>query len=160
MQHVPYEHVLSIVRPCGLGPRKARSIIDLSKILMDNYRGEVPEDLEILETLPGVGHKTAAVVMSQAFGMPTFPVDTHIQRCSHRWGLTRSKNVTGTERDLMKLFPRDTWSRRHIQIILFGREFCPARGHDLVTCPICGWAATKKRIREENGPEALARLKR
>lgn len=152
MAIVPYEHVLDCVRPCGLGPTKARNIQTLSRTLTSEYGGEVPADMEALEALPGVGHKTASVVMAQAFGVPTFPVDTHIHRLGHRWGLTRSKYVEGTERDLKRLFPRETWNRRHIQIILFGREFCPARGHDLALCPICGWAATKKRIAEEKRP--------
>ncbi len=149
MTLVPVEHILDIVRPCGLGPAKSKAISTLSKILMEEHQGLVPADMEALERLPGVGHKTASVVMSQAFGEPAFPVDTHIHRLAGRWGLTTAKGVTGTERDLKKVFPRETWNHRHLQIIYFGREHCPARGHDLATCPICGWASSKKRIAEE-----------
>jgi endonuclease-3 len=109
----------------------------------------VPADLEALEALPGVGHKTASVVMAQAFGIPAFPVDTHIHRLAERWRLSNGSNVKKTEEDLKNVFPRDEWIRRHLQIIYFGREHCPALGHDLASCPICGWAATKKRIAEE-----------
>ncbi|MEM1350590.1 MAG: endonuclease III, partial [Myxococcota bacterium] len=122
----------------------------LSEILRDEHGGVVPGDLEALERLPGVGHKTASVVLAQWFGVPTFPVDTHIHRLAARWGLSRAKNVEQTERDLKKVFPREEWNRRHLQIIFFGREHCPARGHDLTQCLICGWAATKRRIREES----------
>ena len=149
MARVEVEHILDIVRPCGLGPAKSKAISGLSRILVRDHGGEVPADLDALESLPGVGHKTASVVMAQAFGVPSFPVDTHIHRLANRWGLTRSKNVTQTERDLKRVFPVETWNRRHIQIILFGRQHCPARGHDLRTCPICGWAATKIQIERE-----------
>ncbi len=126
-----------IIRPCGLAPRKAKAISELSKILLEKYNGQVPEDWEALESLPGVGHKTASVVMSQAFGRPAFPVDTHIHRLAWRWGLSNGKNVEQTERDLKALFPEESWNKLHLQIIYFGREYCPARGHDPHKCPIC-----------------------
>lgn len=126
-----------IVRPCGLAPRKSKAISGLSQILIDKYGGEVPADMEKLEELPGVGHKTASVVMSQAFGQPAFPVDTHIHRLAYRWKLSTGKNVKKTEEDLKKAFPEELWNKVHIQIILFGREFCPARGHKPDECPIC-----------------------
>ncbi|HAC80367.1 MAG TPA: endonuclease III, partial [Deltaproteobacteria bacterium] len=116
---------------------------------LEHHDGEVPADLVALEKLPGVGHKTASVVMAQAFGVPSFPVDTHIHRLAARWNLSNGRNVEQTERDLKKVFPRDSWNKLHLQIIYFGREHCPARGHSLADCPICGWAATKKRMREE-----------
>lgn len=126
-----------IIRPCGLAPRKSKAISVLSQMLLDNHDGEVPESFEELEKLPGVGHKTASVVMSQAFGHPAFPVDTHIHRLAIRWKLTNGKNVVQTEKDLKKCFKEDTWNKLHLQIIFFGREFCKARGHDESTCPIC-----------------------
>jgi endonuclease-3 len=149
MMHATYEDVLEVVKPCGLGPSKAKNIIALSKIITEQHGGLVPQDWEALEALPGVGHKTASVVMAQAFGVPAFPVDTHIHRLAARWGLSKSKDVEGTEHDLKQLFARETWNRRHLQIIFFGREYCPARFHDLSTCPICGWAASKTRIEQE-----------
>ena len=127
----------AIVRPCGLAPRKARAIRDLSEILVRDYGGEVPADLEALKTLPGVGHKTASVVMSQAFGVPAFPVDTHIHRLAQRWGLTSGKSVVQTERDLKKLFPVESWNALHLQIIYYGREHCSARGCDGTVCELC-----------------------
>jgi endonuclease-3 len=132
--------ILSAIRSCGLSPTKAKNIKKLAQTLVDDYGGEVPRDIEALEKLPGVGHKTASVVMSQAFGEPAFPVDTHIHRLAQRWGLSRGKNVEQTEKDLKKVFPRGEWSRRHLQIIYFGREHCPARGHEKADCPICSWA--------------------
>ncbi len=129
--------VLEIVRPCGLGPQKAKAIVGLSKILMEQYNGKVPDDLEKLETLPGVGHKTAQVVMAQAFGVPSFPVDTHIHRLAKRWKLTKGKSVLETERDLKDLFPENKWNKLHLQIIYYGREHCTARGCDGKTCEIC-----------------------
>ena len=137
------------IRTCGLAPAKAKNIAALSEILIRDYDSEVPRDLEALETLPGVGHKTASVVMCQAFGQPAFPVDTHIHRLAQRWGLSSGQNVERTERDLKQLFPESAWNKLHLQFIYFGREHCPARGHDLTSCPICSWTATKKRIREE-----------
>ena len=137
MQHVPLKTIYTIVRPCGLAPQKSKAISNLSKILVESYAGEVPEDISALETLPGVGHKTASVVMSQGFGQPAFPVDTHIHRLAQRWGLTKGKNVVQTERDLKKVFPRDQWNKLHLQIIFYGREYCSARGCDGRVCDIC-----------------------
>lgn len=131
------EAIKEIIRPCGLSPAKSKAIHRLSEILLEKYDGEVPATFEQLEELPGVGHKTASVVMSQAFGFPAFPVDTHIHRLAYRWGLSTGKNVTQTEKDLKRLFPEDTWNKLHLQIIFFGREYCPARSHDPVACPIC-----------------------
>lgn len=131
------EEIRSIIRPCGLSPTKSKAIHGLSQILIDEYGGEVPQNLDLLEQLPGVGHKTASVVMSQAFGEPAFPVDTHIHRLAYRWCLSTGKSVVKTELDLKKLFPRSTWNKLHLQIIFFGREYCPARGHDPHACPIC-----------------------
>ncbi len=129
--------ILDIVRPCGLAPQKAKAIKRLSEILVEKYDGEVPRDMAALEALPGVGHKTASVVMSQAFDVPAFPVDTHIHRLAQRWGLTSGKNVVQTERDLKRLFPEEAWNRLHLQIIYYGREFCTARGCDGRVCEIC-----------------------
>ena len=149
MVKLTVEEILAIIRTCGLAPGKARNIHALSRILLDEYGGRVPADMEKLETLPGVGHKTASVVMIQAFEQPAFPVDTHIHRLAARWGLSNGKNVEKTERDLKAVFPRESWAKLHLQIIYFGREHCPALFHDLTECPICSWAATKKRIAEE-----------
>ena len=137
MAQVEVEAIHRIIKPCGLAPQKSKAISKLSGILMDEYDGQVPNTLEALEKLPGVGHKTASVVMSQAFGEPAFPVDTHIHRLAQRWGLTRGKNVTQTEKDLKKLFPRESWNDLHLQIIYYGREFCSARGCDGTVCEIC-----------------------
>ena len=137
MQHVPQDTIYKIVRPCGLAPQKSKAISSLSKILVKKYGGVVPEDLAALETLPGVGHKTASVVMSQGFGQSAFPVDTHIHRLAQRWGLTKGKNVTQTEHDLKKVFPKDAWNKLHLQIIFYGRAFCTARGCDGRICEIC-----------------------
>jgi endonuclease III len=149
MSELPVEDIQSMIREVGLAPTKARNISKLSKMLCDLYGGEVPRTFEQLEDLPGVGHKTAGVVMAQSFGIPAFPVDTHIHRLAARWGLSNGSNVVKTERDLKALFPRESWNKLHLQIIFFGREYCPARGHDLTLCPICSWTATKKRIAEE-----------
>ncbi len=149
MANAPVDTIREIIRPCGLSPAKSKNISNLSKILLEKHGGEVPQNFADLEALPGVGHKTASVVMAQAFGVPAFPVDTHIHRLASRWGLSAARNVEQTERDLKALFPEESWNMLHLQIIFFGREYCPARGHDLANCPICGWAATKKRIREE-----------
>ena len=137
MVKLDVEEIEDIVRPCGLAPRKSQAIYDLSHILLDQHKGEVPQSFEDLEALPGVGHKTASVVMSQAFGVPAFPVDTHIHRLAHRWVLSSGKNVVQTERDLKRLFPSEIWNDLHLQIIFLGREHCPARGHDPHVCPIC-----------------------
>ncbi|MGK0364865.1 MAG: endonuclease-3 [Saprospiraceae bacterium] len=131
------EDIKAIIRPCGLSPRKSKAISGLSQILIDKYNGEVPQSFEALEELPGVGHKTASVVMAQAFGVPAFPVDTHIHRLANRWMLSKAKNVEQTERDLKKIFPREAWNKLHLQIIFYGREYCPARGHVPENCPIC-----------------------
>jgi endonuclease-3 len=137
MSRQSVERVEAIVRPCGLAPRKARAIVELSRLLVEEHNGDVPPDMAALERLPGVGHKTASVVMSQAFGKPAFPVDTHIHRLAQRWGLTNGKSVVQTERDLKKLFPRASWNALHLQIIYYGREFCSARGCDGTVCEIC-----------------------
>jgi endonuclease III len=129
--------IRAIIRPCGLSPQKSKAIKKLSEMLVDKYNGEVPADMAALEEFPGVGHKTASVVMSQAFGVPAFPVDTHIHRLAQRWGLTSGKNVTQTEKDLKRLFPRQTWNALHLQIIYYGREYCSARGCDGTVCEIC-----------------------
>ena len=131
------ETIREIIRPCGLSPQKSKAIKRLSEILVEDYNGEVPADIDALETLPGVGHKTASVVMSQAFGEPAFPVDTHIHRLAQRWGLSSGKNVAQTEKDLKRLFPRESWNALHLQIIYYGREFCSARGCDGTVCDIC-----------------------
>ena len=137
MVNVPVKEIEDIIRPCGLAPRKSKAISKLSQILLDEYNGIVPANLEALESLPGVGHKTASVVMSQGFGEPAFPVDTHIHRLAYRWTLSTGKNVVKTEEDLKKVFPREKWNDLHLQIIYFGRAHCPARGHDPYKCPIC-----------------------
>ena len=144
--------ILRHIRSCGLAPAKARHIRALSKILVDRHGGRVPDTTEALEALPGVGHKTASVVLVQAFGKPAFPVDTHVHRLAARWRLSSGRNVVQTERDLVKLFPPEAWGRVHLQMILFGRRYCPARGHDLAECPICGWAASKARMHRERTP--------
>ena len=149
MAELDVDEVKELIRQIGLAPQKSRALVGLSQLIVEHHGGEVPRSFEELEALPGVGHKTASVVMSQAFGHPAFPVDTHIHRLAARWGLSDGKNVTKTERDLKTIFPRDRWNDLHLQIIYFGREYCPARGHDLTACPICSWAATKKRIEEE-----------
>ena len=137
MARVDVARILEVVRPCGLGPQKAKAISGLSKILTEKYRGQVPSTLDELEALPGVGHKTAQVVMAQAFGVPSFPVDTHIHRLAKRWKLSSGKNVLQTERDLKKIFPSSEWNKLHLQIIFYGREHCTARGCDGKKCPIC-----------------------
>ncbi|MBN2658486.1 MAG: endonuclease III [Spirochaetales bacterium] len=137
MAKIPVETIREIIRPCGLSSNKSKAISNLSKILAEKYGGEVPPVMEELEKLPGVGHKTASVVVSQAFGQNAFPIDTHIHRLMTRWGLTSGKNVVQTEKDAKKIFPVESWNRLHLQIIYFGREYCPARGHDPLSCPIC-----------------------
>lgn len=137
MATVPVEKIQEIIRPCGLSPQKSKAISVLSKMLIEEHGGNVPEDWEALERLPGVGHKTASVVMSQGFGHPAFPVDTHIHRLAQRWGLTTGKNVVQTEKDLKRLFPESSWNALHLQIIYYGREFCSARGCDGTVCDIC-----------------------
>lgn len=137
MAKLSVEEIRDIIRPCGLSPAKSKAISGLSSILVEKYKGEVPDTFEALESLPGVGHKTASVVMSQAFGYPAFPVDTHIHRLAARWGLSSGKNVEQTEKDLKALFPEESWNKLHLQIIYFGRQYCPARGHKAEECPIC-----------------------
>jgi len=137
MIELEVDEIKAIIRPCGLSPRKSKAIHELSHLLIDNHNAEVPQDIDALEALPGVGHKTASVVMSQAFGTPNFPVDTHIHRLAYRWTLSTGKNVVKTEKDLRRLFPEESWNKLHLQIIYFGREYCPARGHDPKICPIC-----------------------
>ena len=165
MARLSVAEILAEIRSCGLAPGKAKNLKAMSEMLERDHGGVVPNDMEALEALPGVGHKTAGVVLIQAFDTPAFPVDTHIHRLAARWGLSDGKSVAKTERDLKAVFPRDAWSRLHLSMIYFGREYCPARGHDLAACPVCGWAASKKRISEEarvggGGPrsrEALAK---
>ncbi len=137
MAKVAVEDIKAVIRPCGLSPRKSKAISELSNILVDKYNGAVPQDMALLEELPGVGHKTASVVMSQAFDVPAFAVDTHIHRLAQRWGLTNGKNVVQTEKDLKRLFPIESWNKLHLQIIFYGREYCTARGCDGTVCPIC-----------------------
>ena len=139
------DEILGYIKEIGLAPTKAKNLRRMAEQIID-AGGEIVDDWEFLESLAGVGHKTASVVMSQAFGHPAFPVDTHIHRLAARWGLSNDSTVERTERDLKAVFPRETWNRRHLQIIFFGREYCPARHHDLTHCPICSWAATKTRI--------------
>ena len=149
MASLEAEEIQSLIREIGLAPTKAKNLKLMAEQILQGG-GEIIPDWEFLESLAGVGHKTASVVMAQAFGVPAFPVDTHIHRLASRWGLSKARNVEQTERDLKAVFPIDTWNRRHLQIIFFGREYCPARNHNLSDCPICGWAASKKRIREES----------
>ena len=148
MSELEVSEIHKIIREIGLAPTKAKNLQKMANPILVGG-GEVIPDWEFLESLAGVGHKTASVVMSQAFGIPAFAVDTHIHRLASRWGLSNGKNVETTERDLKKVFPKKTWIRRHLQIIFFGREHCPARNHDMSKCLICSWASTKKRIRDE-----------
>jgi len=142
--------ILKDIRQIGLAPTKSKNILRLSQLIVERHDGQVPCTFKELEDLPGVGHKTASVVMAQAFSVPAFPVDTHIHRLAARWGLSNDTTVERTEKDLKALFPRELWNKLHLQIIFFGREYCPARFHDLSQCPICSWAATKKRILQES----------
>ena len=141
MARLSVDEILASIRACGLAPTKAKNVKKLAETLVAEHGGNVPRDMDALERLPGVGHKTASVVMSQAFGEPAFAVDTHIHRLAHRWRLSSGKSVEKTEHDLKKVFPREEWTRRHLQMIYFGREYCPARGHVKAECPICSWAA-------------------
>ena len=149
MAALEVDDIRDIIREIGLAPTKAKNLKRMAEQLVERHDGEVPQTFAELEELAGVGHKTASVVMVQAFGIPAFPVDTHIHRLSARWGLSNGRNVVQTERDLKRHFPEDEWARRHLQIIYFGREHCPARFHDLNECPICSFAASKARIRAE-----------
>ncbi|GIV37479.1 MAG: endonuclease III [Cyclobacteriaceae bacterium] len=137
MARLPVDEIREIIKPCGLSPMKSKAISELSKILVEKYNGHVPETFEELEALPGVGHKTASVVMVQGFGKPAFPVDTHIHRLAYRWGLSNGKSVQQTEKDLKRLFAPEAWARVHLQMIYYGRRYCPARGHRWTACPIC-----------------------
>ena len=150
MASLGIEEIHGHIREIGLAPTKAKNLSRMALQILE-AGGEVKADWEFLESLAGVGHKTASVVMAQAFGIPAFPVDTHIHRLAARWGLSNGTNVERTEKDLKSVFSKNTWNRRHLQIIYFGREYCPALRHDLRSCPICSWAATKKRIKEEMG---------
>jgi endonuclease-3 len=152
MLQLTVEEIREIIKPCGLSPAKSKAIAGLSRLLLERHGGAVPETLEELEALPGVGHKTASVVIAHAFGVPAFPVDTHIHRLAARWGLSDGSSVERTERDLKRSFPREVWNKLHLQMILFGREYCPARGHDLERCPICSFAASSARKRAEARP--------
>jgi len=145
MTKVPKKTIYNIIRPCGLAPQKSKAIFELSRILVKKFKGNVPESFEELEKLPGVGHKTASVVMSQGFGHPAFPVDTHIHRLAQRWGLTNGKNVVQTEKDLKYLFPKKSWNKLHLQIIFYGREFCSAWGCDGTICKICTTCYPKRK---------------
>ena len=142
--------ILQDIRQIGLAPTKSNNILRLSQLIVERHDGQVPCTFKELEDLPGVGHKTASVVMAQAFSVPAFPVDTHIHRLAARWGLSNDTTVERTEKDLKAIFPRELWNKLHLQIIFFGREYCPARFHDLSQCPICSWTATKKRIQAES----------
>jgi endonuclease-3 len=137
MAKISVDEIREIIKPIGLAPTKAANIHKLSEILVEKHKGTVPANFEDLEALPGVGHKTASVVMAQAFGIPAFPVDTHIHRLAHRWGLSNGKSVVQTEKDLKRIFPENQWNKLHLQIIYFGREYCPARNHDPTECPLC-----------------------
>jgi endonuclease-3 len=149
MVRLSVEEIRALIRPCGLSPQKAKAIHGLSEMLLAEHGGRVPADFEALERLPGVGHKTASVVMAQAFGVPAFPVDTHIHRLAQRWALSDGSSVERTERDLKACFPESRWNSLHLQIILFGRSHCPALRHDFEGCPICSFAAPKTRIEAE-----------
>lgn len=146
--------VKQIIRQIGFANTKAKNLVRLGQLVVERHDGVVPASFEDLEALPGVGHKTASVVMAQAFGVPSFPVDTHIHRLAWRWGLSNGSKVEQTESDCKRLFPRDKWNKLHLQIIFFGREFCPARSHDPNACPICSWAGVKKRLREDVRPRS------
>ena len=151
MIQLEVEEIKAIIRPCGLSPRKSKAIHRLSEIILEEHDGKVPQSFKALEALPGVGHKTASVVMSQAFGVPAFPVDTHIHRLAYRWGLSNGKNVVQTEKDLKRLFPKEKWNKLHLQIIYFGREYCSARSHDPDKCPICRVCGVKARFKKKKG---------
>ena len=144
MSKISQQKIYEIIRPCGLGPKKSSAILELSNILVDKFSGKIPQDINELEKLPGVGHKTASVVISQGFGIPAFPVDTHIHRLAQRWGLTKGKNVVQTEKDLKKLFPKSDWNKLHLQIIFWGREFCQARECFGIKCKICSSCFPKR----------------
>ena len=147
MANLEVEQIQTLIREIGLAPTKAKNLRKMAEQIVE--AGGLRPEWDYLESLAGVGHKTASVLMAQWYGIPAFPVDTHIHRLAARWGLSKAKNVEQTERDLKALWPKETWNKRHLQIIFFGREYCPARNHDLTACPICAWAASKKRIAQE-----------
>lgn len=147
MSKLSVKSIENLIRQIGLAPTKSKNLKKMSQQIIS--QGGIRPDWDFLESLSGVGHKTASVLMSQWYGIPAFPVDTHIHRLASRWGLSKAKNVTMTEYDLKKIWPKKTWNKRHLQIIFFGREYCPARSHNLIKCPICSWASTKKRIKSE-----------
>ena len=149
MSRLDVEDIKEIIKPCGLSPQKSKAIKRLSQIILEKHNGKVPSSFEELEELPGVGHKTASVVMSQAFGYPAFPVDTHIHRLAFRWGLSTGKSVEKTEKDLKNLFPEEMWNKLHLQIIFYGREYCKARPHRMMECPICSEFGRKSLLRKE-----------
>jgi endonuclease-3 len=157
MAALEVDQIRQLIRQIGLAPTKAKNLKRMAELLLERHGGQVPADIDALEDLPGVGHKTASVVMAQAFGVPAFPVDTHIHRLAWRWGLTSGKNVAQTEGDLKRRFPESSWNKLHLQIIFFGREYCPARHHDWETCPICSWAGLKGRRAEEAKKQARKR---
>lgn len=159
MSRLPVEEILALIRTCGLAPSKAKNLSALSRLLVERHGGRVPQSFEALEALPGVGHKTASVVMSQAFGVPAFPVDTHIHRLAARWGLSDGSSVVRTERDLKALYAKEHWNKLHLQIIYFGREYCPALRHEPERCPICSWAAPRARTQKAS-PGRAKRLAR
>lgn len=151
LARLPVQEIHDLIRTVGLAPAKAKALSQTARILVERHGGKVPRTFEELEELPGVGHKTASVVMTQAYGLPAFPVDTHIHRLAARWGLSSGESVARTERDLKRLFPEESWDTLHLQIILFGRRYCPAQRHDLAACPICSFAASGARMRREGG---------
>jgi endonuclease-3 len=154
MAALPVPRILAVIRSCGLAPQKAKALAGLARELVRTHGGAVPRDLDALEALPGVGHKTASVVMAQAFGVPSFPVDTHIHRLAWRWGLSSGRNVAQTERDLVRTFPREHWNKLHLQFIWFGRTHCPALRHEPERCPVCVWAMSASRRRTERAARA------
>lgn len=159
MAELTLDEIEAIIRPCGLSNSKAKAIAGFSRTLLSTHEGKVPDDLDSLEALPGVGHKTASVVLVQAFNKPAFPVDTHIHRCAARWGLSSGKNVAQTEKDLKPLFKKAAWGRIHLQIIYFGREHCKARYHDFENCAICSWATTEKQREDERARDQRKKKK-
>ena len=160
MAELEVDEIREIIRQIGLAPQKSKALKGLAEIIRDEHGGRVPQSFEELEALPGVGHKTASVVMAQAFDVPAFPIDTHIHRLAARWGMSNGSSVARTEKDLKRAFPESSWNKLHLQIIYFGREYCPARYHDLTQCPICSWAATKKRIAEEERMNSSSRKRK
>jgi len=159
LARLPVREVYELIRQVGLAPAKSKALVGLARQLVDAHGGAVPRTFEELEELPGVGHKTASVVLSQAFGVPTFPVDTHIHRLAERWGLSSGRSVVQTERDLKRLFPPEAWGKLHLQLIYFGRGYCPARGHDPTRCPICSFATPRARRPRAEPRPAARRLK-